>query len=110
MEALIEADGRQRREAVLGRLGHRHGDVVVGGFFHDLMVQDEAVRVFDHTDLEAQFHRHARLALADPFGVRLEDRKDLLGMGDGFAVQHPATDLVDLPFGMRQVAVQFGQP
>ncbi len=57
--------------------------------------------VFHDTDSQAQFNRHAGLALADPFGVRLEDGKDFLGMGDAFSQNDPASGLVDLPLGMR---------
>ena len=62
--------------------------------------------VLDHAHLQPQLHRHPRLALVDPLGVRLENGEDLLGMGDDFALQHPAADLVDLPVGMFQVVVE----
>ena len=51
------------------------------------MVQYEAMLVLNETDPETQFDRHARLALADPFGVRLKDRNDLLGMGALFRLE-----------------------
>ena len=35
------------------------------------MVEDETVMVFDDVDSESEFHRHSRLALADPLGVGL---------------------------------------
>jgi len=60
-----------------------------------LVVQNEAVGVFDHMDPDAQFDRHAGLALADPFGMGLENGEDLLFVGDGFSLQAAAMNLID---------------
>ena len=73
------------------------------------MVQDEAVRVFDHTDAQPELHRYSGLALADPFGAWFKDRENLLRMRNDLARQHPAADLVDLPFGVLQVVIERGQ-
>ena len=62
--------------------------------------------VFKNADPHAQLDRNAGLAFADPFRVRLEDREDLLVMGNLFAGQHPPPNLVDLTFGMRPIVVQ----
>jgi hypothetical protein len=65
------------------------------------VTQDKPVLVFHDADPQAQFKRHTRLSLADPFGVRLEYRKYFLRMGDGFAQNDPPPGLVDLPLRMR---------
>lgn len=62
------------------------------------------------THPQPQFRWHPGLALGDPLGVRLENGEDLPGMGDRLALQHPAANLVNLPVGMLQVAVERGQP
>ena len=56
--------------------------------------------VFHDADPQAQFDRHAGLALADPFGVRLEHGKHFLLMGDGFSENDPSSRLVDLTLRM----------
>ena len=52
---------------------------------HDLVVEDEAVLVFADGHAQSQLDRHAGLAFADPLGVRLEDREDLLFVGNTLA-------------------------
>jgi hypothetical protein len=42
-------------------------------------------------------------AFADPFGVGLEQGKDLFGMGNGFVLNGAASDLVDLTLGMQGI-------
>jgi len=79
------------------------------GLGHDVVVQDEAVLIFDHTDAQPEFHRYSGLALADPFGVGFKDRENLLRRGDDFALQHAAANLVDLPLGMLHVVIERGQ-
>jgi hypothetical protein len=63
-------------------------------------MQDEAVLVFHDADPQTQFDRHAGFAFADPFRVRLEYRKDLLGMRNGFSQNDAPPGLVNLPYGM----------
>ena len=73
------------------------------------MVQDEAVLIFDDRHPQAQLDRYAGFAFADPFGMGLKDGKDLLGMWYRFTAQDPATNLIDLPLGMRQVGIEIRQ-
>jgi len=67
------------------------------------MVQNELVLVFQDADLDAQLHGDARLAFADPFGVRLEDREYFLVVRDDFSENDPASRLVDLACGVPYV-------
>ena len=106
MEAFIETDTPQPRKARSGAVDHADGYLVVCLFCHNLMMENETMLVFKNADPHAQLDRNAGLAFADPFRVRLEDREDLLVMGDLFAGQDPPPNLVDLTFGMRPVAVQ----
>ena len=48
--------------------------------------------VLDDADPEPEFHRHPRLALAEPLGVGLEDGEDFFMMRDGFVEVRPADD------------------
>ena len=93
----------------MGLLDNGNGYLIVRGFFHDLMVQNEAVLVFDDTNPQPQLHRHAGLALANPLGMGLKNGKDFLFMWDDFALKYPATNLIDLPFSMDQVAFESRQ-
>ena len=52
-------------------------------------------------------HRDARLPLAVPPRMFLEDRKDLLLLGDLLPLQDPPVRLVDLALRMRDVPVEF---
>jgi hypothetical protein len=105
VEALIEAGAGEVGEARLGLLDERDGDLVIGGLLHDLMGEDEAVLVLHHCHAQPELHRDAGLALDDPLGVVLEDREQLLPMGDGLAHQDAAADLVDLTLGIAEVEV-----
>ena len=106
MEAFIETHTPQRRKARLGAVDHADSTLVVCLFGHDLMMEKETVLVFENADPHAQLDRNAGLAFADPFRVRLEDREDLLVMGNRFTGQDPPPNLIDLTFGMRPIAVQ----
>jgi hypothetical protein len=68
VKTLVKADGGQAGKVLLGLGRDRYRDLVVGGLLHDLVVQDEAVLVFDHAHPQTQLHRYPRLALADPLG------------------------------------------
>src|SRR5713226_9894760 len=61
------------------------------------------------THTRTKLHRNAGLALADPFGVRLEQGEDLLLVRNVLALQHPTLDLVDLPLGVPHELVEFPQ-
>jgi hypothetical protein len=47
------------------------------------------------------------LPLARPFGVGLKDREDFFAMGDSFTQDDPATDLLNLAYGVRHEAFNF---
>ena len=53
--------------------------------------------------------RSGSFAFADPLGVGLKDGKHFFAMRNRFALQDPAPNLVDLPFGMRQITVKIRQ-
>ncbi len=65
--------------------------------------------VLDEVDPESEFHRHSRLALADPLGVGLEDGEDFFMMRDGFVEVHPADDLAHEFFCRAHVLPQAQQ-
>lgn len=73
------------------------------------MVQDKTVLIFDDSHPQSQLDRYAGLAFTDPFGMGLKNGKDFLGMRNGFTLQDPTTNLVDLPLGMRQVGIEIRQ-
>jgi hypothetical protein len=50
----------------------------------------------------SRVHRDAGLALTDPLGLSLEQRKNFLLVRDGLPPQHAAADLVDLALGIAQ--------
>ena len=56
------------------------------------MVKEVLILVLDDADPESKFHRHSRLALADPLSVGLKDGEDFFMMRDGFVEVHPADD------------------
>ena len=58
--------------------------------------------VLDDRDGDAQLHGDARLPLADPQRMFLEDRKDLLLLRDLLPLQDPPVRLVDLALRMRR--------
>ena len=62
--------------------------------------------VFQDADPQAQLNRDAGFAFADPFGVGLEQGKDLFGMGNGFVLNGAASNLVYLTLGMQAEGAQ----
>ena len=54
VETLVHAHALQRVKVLLGLFDNRHRDGVIGGFLHDLVVQDEPVLIFDHADPQAK--------------------------------------------------------
>ena len=73
----------------------------------DPVLEDELVLVLDDRDGNAQLHGEARLPLDDPPCMLLEDRKDLLFLGDHLPLQDPPVRLVNLALRMCDVAVEF---
>ena len=59
VEAFVHADTVKSAKALLGLFDDGHGDDVIGGLLHDLMMQDEPMLVFDHACAQAKFHRYA---------------------------------------------------
>ena len=62
--------------------------------------------VFHDADSQAQFNWDTGLAFADPFGVGLEQGQDFFVMGNGFALNSAASNLIDLTFGMQAKGAQ----
>ena len=104
--ALVPTDDRKIGESFFGFFDYFHCHLVIGLPAHHLMVEDETVMVFDDVDSESEFHRHSRLALADPLGVGLEDGEDFFMMGDGFVHEDPADDLAHEFFRIAHVLTQ----
>ena len=65
--------------------------------------------VFTDGHAQSQLDRHAGLAFADPLGVRLEDREDLLFVGDALAIEDTAADLIAQELAIGDVLVKLGQ-
>ena len=109
VEALVEAGMALSPESGLG-FGHQgDGDLIVRGFFHDLMMQDKAVLVFDDATRKPNSTGTPALPLLihSVWGWKME--KTFSSCGNGFPLQDPATNLVDLPLGMRQVGIEIRQ-
>jgi len=85
---------------------HRHGFVAFA--WHDPMMQDETILIFQDAHIQAQFHRHAGFPFADPLGVFLEQGEDLLLMRNRLPLEHPSVDLIDLSMGMLDKAFHGG--
>lgn len=109
VESLVHADTDQLRETFAGLLDHRYDDLIVGGLFHHLVMENETILIFEHAHAQSELHRYTGLALADPLGMRLEDREHFLFMGDRLALEDTPADLVDLPLGMDNVGFELGQ-
>lgn len=75
VKALVKAHGFYGWKAGLGLFDQRYGDLIVGGFFHNLMVQDKAILVFDDTHPQAQLDRYASFAYRDVGKGREQERK-----------------------------------
>ena len=109
MEPFVHAHAVKSAESLLRFLDDWHGDGVIRNALHHLMVQDEAVLVLDHAHTQAELHRNAGLALADPLCMRLEQGEDLLLVRNVLALQHPTFNLVDLPLGEPHELVELPQ-
>ena len=101
MEAFVKAAGVKTGELFLCGFNHRYGYFVISGVLADLAVQDKAMAVFHDADPQAQFNRDTGFAFADPFGMGLEQGINLFGMGNDFALNSAASNLIDLTFGMQ---------
>ncbi len=59
------------------------------------ILRDQAVRAFGEEDLVAELDRHLHLAALDEVSMGLENRIDLLGSWNLFAMEHTAARLID---------------
>ena len=109
MKALVKTTGVKAWQFSLCGFNHRNSDFVVGGLLHDLTVQYKAMIVFHDADPQAQFNRDTGFAFANPFGMRLEQGQDFFVMGNGFALNGEASNLLDLTFGMQAKGAQVSE-
>jgi len=65
--------------------------------------------VFHDADPQSQFNRDTGFAFTDPFGMRLKQGKDFVGVRNGFALYSAAANLVNLTFGMLAESVQISK-
>src|ERR1700686_3222569 len=70
-------------------------DLIAGVSLEDLILGDQTFGAFGEEHLVAELDRRSYLAALDQVGMRLEDRIDLLGIGDLLAVEDAAARLVD---------------
>ena len=68
-----------------------------------LVLCDQASGTLGEENLVTELHWRLHFAAFDKVGVRLEDRVDLLGIGDLLALEHAAARLVD--DAIRQPAI-----
>jgi hypothetical protein len=106
VKPFVEAAQSETGKALLGFRDHRNGYLVISLFFHYSMMQNETAAVFQHAYPQSQFYRDPSLAFADPFGMWLKDREHLFVMGNGFPLDNPTADLIDLALGMSDIAVK----
>ena len=66
VETLVETDYPQAGKAGLACGDHAHRHLVVGLLFHDLVVKNETVLVFENAYPQSQFNRDTCLAFDDP--------------------------------------------
>jgi len=59
-------------ESVFSFCDHGYCNLIIGLFFHHVMMQDELMLVFQDAYFDTQLNRHAGLTFAYPFGVRLK--------------------------------------
>ena len=107
MEPFVEAANVELGEARFRLSDHRHRNLFVSRFGHDLMMQNELVLVFENAHLEPQFLRNTGLAFADPFGVGFKDREYFFSVADHFTQNDAALDLVDLTQRVLHEAFNF---
>ena len=66
VETMVETDRTQAGKGGLAFLDHAHRHFVVGLLFHDLVVKNETVLVFENAYPQSQFDRDTCLAFDDP--------------------------------------------
>jgi len=89
VSALVPNSRPQARGSVFWFFDDFHGHLLIALPAHHLMVKDELILVLDDAYPESKFHRHSRLALADPLSVGLKDGEDFFMMRDGFVEVAP---------------------
>ena len=107
VKAAVEAAGEEFREALSRGLDDGNRSIRVAPLPQEPVLEEELVLVLDDRDGNAQLHGDARLPLAVPPRMFLEDRKDLLLLRDLLPLQDPPVRLVDLALRMRDVSVEF---
>ena len=75
--------------------GGRHVDLVRRVSLQHLILRDQALRALGEEHLVAELDGGSHLAAFDQIGMGLEDRIDLLGVGNLLSVQHAAARLID---------------
>src|SRR5882762_1063325 len=73
----------------------RHMNFIRRVSLEHLILGDQTFGAFGEEHLVAQLNGCAHLAALDQVGMGLEDRIDLLGIGDPLAIEHAAARLVD---------------
>src|SRR5712691_6058893 len=74
---------------------NNHVLLVDGISVQDFILRDQAARAFGKEDLVAELDRRLHFAALDEVGMGLENRIDLLGTWNLFAVEHAAARLID---------------
>ena len=97
-EAFVETQAGQAARAVAAQqpVGHRDALVHVRPAHRHVIVLDQLVLVGRNQQPMAQFDVGALLAFLNPFGVRFEQGKHFLVRGNGFLLQQPAFDQVQV--------------
>src|SRR5665811_1818252 len=109
VKSLVKTTAVQFREFFLRGGNHFNRNLVIRLFYHDVVMQDKTVLILKDAHLQSQFLGDPGLSLADPLGMRFENRKHLLMMRDGFIIDRTASYLIDLPLGMGYILLDCGQ-
>ncbi len=107
MKAFVEAAGVEGGKTFSGFGDDVCCNTIIGLFYHDVMVQNELMLVFQNADSDTQLNWHTGFAFADPFGMRLKNGKYFFCVRNGFALDDSAFDLADLTLCMPDVAFDF---
>src|SRR6201981_958589 len=94
--AAIEVRGTAEDAAVTLERG-RHKNLVGRVSLEHVILGDQSLGAFGEKHLVAEFDRRAHFAALDQVGMRLEDRIDLLCIGDLLPVEHAEAGLLDHP-------------
>jgi hypothetical protein len=106
VKSLVEAHDAYPRETRLRLLDQLNGNCFVCRLFHDLMMEDESVLIFDHADRQSELDRNSRLSFANPLGRPLKNRKHLFPMGNRLSFQHSPINLTDLPDDVLHIPIK----